>query len=163
MRRPLVAQIGLGNLVRVEQADIHALQLMPLVRIESVDKLGQYMNIPINHKMERVTLLGPDATFHLQSNKAGCINMNIKLAFAASKQDGNQKKVEFLLNKKTVKQVSVQAPVIGSPQQDYQLPLAVGQGANSLQLNYENPNVTPGTLNASIMMFGLPNFTACKK
>ena len=158
-----VAQIGLGNLLRVEQADLDALRLMPLVRIESVEKLGQYINIPINHKMERVTLLGPDATFHLQSNKAGCINMNIKLAFAASKQDGNQKKVEFLLNKKSVKQAVVEAPVIGNPQQEYQLSLALSKGANSLQLNYKNEKVTPGTLDASIMMFGLPNFTACKK
>lgn len=159
----VVAEIGLGKLRRLEKADIDGLRTTPLIQIKAVEQLGRYINLPVNNKLQRVTLLGPGAQFHLLSSKAGCTEMHGVFANTGVDSKGIEKKIEFSMNNKSIKKTYINGMVDGEQRPDFVLQFNVKEGENTIRIDYDPPNASEGTMKASLLMFGLPSFTACGK
>lgn len=156
-----VAEIGLGKLMRVEKGDLAAMQKTPLVFIKSAESLGRYINVRIAEKMERVTLLGPNAIFHIDADKAGCAELNASFAADDNETNANGKTVEFMLNDKLVGKTSFKPVTTGVPPA-FALPLQLKAGENTLKIHYEVPPTANGNIRAGLFMFARPIFKPCK-
>lgn len=157
-----VAQVGLGNLMRIEARDITALQKTPLVQIKTFENMGRYVNVRFNEKMERVTLLGPDAVMHIEADKAGCVELNITFADDGNSGSSKGKTVEFYLNKKLLKKAVFQPLTAGNIPQEYALALQLNEGGNDIALHYQTSVDTAQNVPASLFMFGRPRFKSCR-
>lgn len=155
-----VAEIGLGKLMRVEKGDLAAMQKTPLVFIKRAESLGRYINVRIAEKMERVTLLGPNATLHIDADQAGCVEMNAAFAADDNETNANGKAVEFILNDRLVKKASFKPVITGVPAAIAVL-LRVQAGENVLKLGYKAPPNANGNIRASLFMFARPTFKPC--
>ncbi len=157
-----VAEIGLGQLMRVEQGDLAAMQQTPLVFIKEFKSLGRYINVMIAGKMERVTLLGPDAEMRINADKAGCIQIQASFAADDNEADANGKAVDFILNDKQVKKTNFKPVLSNRIPEPFVLPLQLREGENILKLHYGMPKDDYKAVPASLFMFARPVFKPCK-
>lgn len=156
-----VAEIGLGHLMRVEQGDTTAMQSTPLVFIHKFERLGRYINVRIAEKMERVTLLGPDATMHIHADKEGCVKMHASFAADDNETDANGKAVEFTLNDKLMKKANFKPLLSNRIPEPFTLQLQLKEGENILKLHYGMPKEDYKMVPASLFMFARPVFKPC--
>ncbi|MDX1922986.1 MAG: hypothetical protein SFW65_07650 [Alphaproteobacteria bacterium] len=155
-----VAEIGLGKLMRVEKGDLANMQKTPLVFIKGAESLGRYINVRIAEKMERVTLLGPNAVFHIDADKAGCAELNASFAADDNETNANGKTVEFMLNNKLAGKTSFKPVTTGVPPA-FALPLQLKTGENTLKIHYDVPPTANGNIRAGLFMFARPIFKPC--
>lgn len=157
-----VAEIGLGRLMRVEQADLAAMQNTPLVFIHKFESLGRYINVLIAGKMERVTLLGPDAAMHIEADKEGCVEMQASFAADDNETDVNGKAVDFTLNDKPSKKTYFKPVLANRIPEPFTMQLRLKEGENILKLHYGMPKEDYKMVPASLFMFVRPVFKPCK-
>jgi hypothetical protein len=141
-------QMGLAKFRKITKSDIQQMQEMPLVSITQFEKLGMYINVPMQGVMERVTALASNATLHIHSDAKGCAEMVVPMA-----GQGSEVKVDGVLNDKPLKKISFKSLQTMSVPEHFILPMPLQEGSNTLKLNFQD--------GYNLLMFGRPEFKPC--
>jgi hypothetical protein len=159
----VVANIGLGKLMRVGAKDIAALKPTPLVSIPTIEQSGRYINVRLNDGMQRVTLLAANNKFNILSDTQGCAEIHVSLANdGGTENQPKAKQVEFILNTKPIKKTMVGTLTTPHVPEAIVVPLDMREGENTLQIHYDEMPDANRTIQASLFMFGRPVFKPCK-
>jgi hypothetical protein len=152
---PIVSQLGLAKLMKVTKKSLEAVEKTPLVEIKNIDGMDRYIFMPVQGRLQRMTVLDMDSVMHVESASTGCAEFAMQLLM-----DGSPETLQIKMGeKKTFRLIHATrgAKVIEPTTFMMDLP----QGKSEIKLNYGDlkEGVPKGTL--GMIMFDRPLIRPC--
>ncbi|MBI3419389.1 MAG: hypothetical protein HY053_04565 [Proteobacteria bacterium] len=151
---PVAAETGLARFVRLTPQSVKEASRAPLVQITKITGLRQYVNLIMQGRVRRVTMLDAQSEMEIHSRRAGCAVMQTHFFM-----DDQTRNASFQLNKGAKMEKPI--PVAGKdPESLVSLQLNLPEGDSTLHIGYINrkPDESPVP---ALIMFGRPVFKPC--